>query len=167
MAHAVPSACRHKNDPPSLEVSGLSGSESHRISTWGVGMARPSGPLRRYSVYCVWPVHPGQWRLTVDMVDGPTARESAAALRRMGYPVRVVTVLLKATASRTLVARFLAIEWDRYGRVVYRHTGEYVECVAPWALGEEPLEREKPNGAAGRVAGRPREPGGYAARQKR
>lgn len=130
-------------------------------------MARPSGPLRRYSVYCVWPVHPGQWRLTVDMIDGPTARESAAALRRMNYPVRVVTILLRPTVARTLEARFLAAEWDRYGRGVYRYDGEYAKYVAPWALGEEPLEKEKAGGTAGRIVRRPREPGGIAARQKR
>jgi hypothetical protein len=134
----------------------------------GVGMARPSGPIRRYSVYCAWPIHPDKWRMTVDTVDGNTARESAAALRRMNYPVRVIAILLRPTASRALVARFPAVEWDRYGRVVSRYTGEHVQYVAPWALGEEPLERgkEKPGGAVGRVVGRPRSPGGHAARPK-
>lgn len=130
-------------------------------------MARPSGPLRRYSVYCVWPISPGKWRLTVDMVDGPTARESATALRRMNYPVRVVVTLLRPNVARDLEARFPSVEWDRYGRVVYRHSGKNAEYVAPWALGEESLEKEKAGGTVGRVVRRPREPGGVAARQKR
>jgi hypothetical protein len=106
-------------------------------------MSRPPGPIRKYTVYCVWPSNPGHWRTAVDMVDERTARESALTLRRMHYELMVEVILLRPTAARNLIARFTAGQWDRYGKLVYRYQGDHVEHVAGWSIGTEPMEREK------------------------
>jgi hypothetical protein len=108
-------------------------------------MARLPGPIRKYTVYYVAPLHPGRWRVAVDMADETTGRDSAIALSRMHHAVLVEVILLGTTASRPLIDRFTAGEWDRYGKLVYRYTGRNLAYVPAWATGGESLEREKPD----------------------
>lgn len=132
-------------------------------------MARLPGPIRKYTVYYVAPLHPGRWRVAVDMADETTGRDSAIALARMHHAVLVEVVLLGTTASRPLIDRFTAGEWDRYGKLMYRYTGRNLEFVPGWATGGEPLEREKHDegrgvraDAGGSDAGSGRPVGGHA-----
>lgn len=109
-------------------------------------MARLPGPIRKYTVYYMAPLFPGRWRVAVDMADEPTGRDSALALTRMHHEVLVEVILLGSTASRPLIDRFTASQWDRYGKVVYRYSGKHLALVPAWASGGGPLEREKTDG---------------------
>lgn len=98
-------------------------------------MARPAGPLRKYTVHCAWPVRPKVWRLAVEMADEPTARTSTEALLRMHHAVAVTITFLKPNKARSLDGRFPTAQWDCHGRLVFRHDGEMIEFMPKWALG--------------------------------
>lgn len=106
-------------------------------------MARSPGPLRKYTITFIWPSCPGSWREAVVLVDEKTARASFEALRRMHYAVRVAVTFQKPNTLKTFIATYPTGEWDRVGRVVYRHEGERAEFMPAWCLGLDDKKVEK------------------------
>lgn len=104
---------------------------------------RPKGPLRKYTIECMWPSNLGSWRTTVAEVDEKTARRSAAALKRMRHPFRVKLTLISPNKKRTPLGSHLISRWNRQGEIVEIHEGGMRFYMPSWALGEEPLEKEK------------------------
>lgn len=111
-------------------------------TTRGEAMARPAGPLRKYSVQCIWPTVPGKWRSAVEDADEVTARNSTLALKRMHYPVRVSITFLTPNKARQILSTHLACEWDRCGRILVRYSGAKTKDMPEWALGREDLVRK-------------------------
>lgn len=105
---------------------------------------RPPGPLRSYTVSCVWPADPRQrFRVTVGNVDEKTARESVTALLKMHFPVRVEMFFRAPTRSGEPLGSIVAAQWDRKGCVSGQHKGQFREYIPSWLVDRMPTEEEE------------------------
>lgn len=104
---------------------------------------RPPGPLKMYTVECIFPTEPGRYRQAVVNVDERVARRSVSALKVMHYALQVKISFHKPTTSRALLGSCLAAQWDRFGNVTYRDLGEFSQYIPEWVTGDAPLVEEK------------------------
>lgn len=88
--------------------------------------------MRTYAVECVWPCDPHRYREAVRGVPEETARNSARALLDMHYAFRVKVLFFLATPERNPVGEVVAAQWDREGRMIYTHQGEFKGKFPEW-----------------------------------
>lgn len=109
------------------------------------GSAYVKAPLVRYTVEFVWPNSPDRFRPAVVNVAEHVARRSVGALHRMRFRTRVTCKFVTADADELFLGTCMPAEWDPWGHVTEGDPGRFEKWIPGWALGRDPLEREKPD----------------------